>query len=235
MKPARPLIAVILAAGVAGCASNVKDAATILADRPPQRCDIPDGDRVLTFEGATCDRLADQVVRNQAFAACDGASDRSMCVAVTGLALAAGGGQNRDGGMNELEFLARAMDNDARINMAWISQIPIAGQALQAHYNHKSNESFNDFLSVLAERRGGDIGDLTIDGAEGSSQYLQLFSDRSGFAADDSGINSGKGGQVQQDSDGFQGRAGTSRPLNAPNQEGDFDQQSEGAGVDAFD
>jgi hypothetical protein len=153
------LIAILLA----GCVSNVDRAASILADRPQQRCEIPrDDGKTDVFFGGDCSRVMDAHIRKEAYNTCAGFSEANepMCLMAVVLSDRGGGGQSQQD--QELRFMMAAMQNDTAIKSAWIAGgLPLVGGVAASTFQYLENKDNNKFLTALAVGRGDSGGPTT--------------------------------------------------------------------------
>lgn len=190
---------------LSGCASNLENAAKLLAERPQQTCtETVDGVEV-SFQGAACDRLADAAAKQKAMSACAGFAEANepLCV----LALVMNGNQGQSSQDSEIALLQTAMQADTQIKAAYISAIPGLGQILattyQAHQSEKTlRTAFKNSgtrvgtVNVSKSDDGGDAmsGEGAATGGSGGNgdQYVTIGNRNQTIPGDGSIITEGR-------------------------------------------
>lgn len=153
----RPIVVILCVVALAGCASNIEQAAKLLAERPIQTCTTADGTQ---YSGTDCSRLVDAEVQARKLRACADYSEQGETLCVLAVALDGRSGGD-DGGQTaaDVQMLIAAMNNDTRIKAAWIGNIPVLGNlAATAYQVHQSEKT----LRTAFENGGTRIGSLNV-------------------------------------------------------------------------
>lgn len=153
MDTARGCRLVLLVAGLValvGCTTNMENVAKILAERPPSTCQLPVEGQLVPFTGPVCDQAAGEYIRSLRFSACSDFSATGEQTCLLAVALTSDDG---DKTADDTQLLIASMQEDGRNTRFWGGKILDVGMfGVDRYYDHKSSESFNDFLSDLANR-----------------------------------------------------------------------------------
>lgn len=205
-------IVVLIIVFLVGCVStNTDRAAEVVKERKPQQCSFTDRfGETQRFEGPICENIARAKIMNSCSDLAE--AQQGMCVMAVAFTQM---NSNNSRTSDDVQLMIAGMNADARINSAWINQIPLVGTIASVHYSYKADKAMFDMLEsgltapdvmnvTQSNDGGGTGGEAGGGGRGGDGDLLVLMGDNA------QSINRSDGSVTSQ------GRNGNFMGLNEP-------------------